>query len=273
MKFNLRITLITGNHPRHCNLVQNFIKNGYEIQWFQEIRESFLPTPESNLSVDLSKLFSKHFASRADAEYRFFGSGSVDEIDVGYFRKVEREDLSNDSLVVEIARWQPSLLMSYGCHKIGGAILDLPGIVKWNVHGGLSPSYKGTATHFWPTYLLEPQYTGITLHETTNSIDAGNVVYQHLAEVLPEDGIHENAARMVESFNCALPQLILNVEDVIGTIKGSAQKSSGRLWLDSMWHPGLLAPIYNTFENRINKFVIDNNLINRTPIPINHLNN
>ena len=48
------------------------------------------------------------------------------------------------------------------------------------MHGGLSPWYKGGATHFWPTYLIEPEFTGITVHETTKDLDAGAIIHQEI---------------------------------------------------------------------------------------------
>ena len=51
------------------------------------------------------------------------------------------------------------------------------------MHGGLSPWYKGGATHFWPTYLMEPEFTGITVHETTKDLDAGAIIHQEIVDL------------------------------------------------------------------------------------------
>ena len=42
----------------------------------------------------------------------------------------------------------------------------------------LSPWYKGTATHFWPSYFLEPEFTGVAIHELSKKIDSGPLVHQ-----------------------------------------------------------------------------------------------
>ena len=62
---------------------------------------------------------------------------------------------------------------------------------KWNIHGGLSPWYRGGVTHFWPSYLLEPEYTGMTLHELTNDIDGGGIIHQNISSLNIKDGIHQ----------------------------------------------------------------------------------
>ena len=93
-----------------------------------------------------------------------------------------------------------------------GYIQNLKGkkikLYAWNVHGGLSPWYRGGATLFWPTYMLQPEYTGMTFHETTEKVDAGNIVYQNSAKLREEDGIHENACRLIKDFCDKLPFLL-----------------------------------------------------------------
>ena len=45
--------------------------------------------------------------------------------------------------------FKPDFLLSNGCHLISNEILNITKICNWNIHGGLSPWYKGGATHFW----------------------------------------------------------------------------------------------------------------------------
>ena len=55
-------------------------------------------------------------------------------------------------------------------------------------------------THFWPTYLLEPEYTGVTVHNITNKIDGGEIIHQSHVNLNPNDGIHDNACRCMKNF-------------------------------------------------------------------------
>ena len=82
---------------------------------------------------------------------------------------------------------------------------------KWNIHGGLSPSYKGCITHFWPSYLLEPEFTGMTLHKLTSDIDGGEIIHQTVVNLNKDDGIHENAARCVKEFSDNIGNYLKNV--------------------------------------------------------------
>ena len=47
---------------------------------------------------------------------------------------------------------------------------------------------------------MEPEFTGITVHETTEDLDAGAIIHQEIVKLNKEDGIHENACRITEIF-------------------------------------------------------------------------
>ena len=89
------------------------------------------------------------------------------------------------------------LLLSFGCSKIDNLILKE--ILKYlNIHGGLSPNFRGSISNFWPTYLLEPQLTGYTLHKLSNSIDGGEIIFQTSVKLHKNDGIHDSNCRALK---------------------------------------------------------------------------
>ena len=45
-----------------------------------------------------------------------------------------------------------------------------------NLHLGLSPYYKGSATLFWPFFNDELQYLGTTIHLASKAVDAGPIL-------------------------------------------------------------------------------------------------
>ena len=94
------------------------------------------------------------------------------------------------------------------CSIIPDKILKIPKFKKINIHLGLSPWYKGAATHFWPSYFLEPEYTGITVHDLSNQVDSGPIIYQEAVNLNFNDGIHENACRVTKEFNKKFPMIM-----------------------------------------------------------------
>ena len=98
--------------------------------------------------------------------------------------------------------------MSYGCGILSDEILAAVQGQSWNIHGGLSPWYKGGVTLFWPSYMLQPQMTGMTIHELTSNLDAGDIIHQCTADLVRGDGIHDLACRAVEKVGIEIIQLI-----------------------------------------------------------------
>ena len=133
------------------------------------------------------------------------------------------------------------------------------------MHGGLSPWYRGVITHFWPSYMLEPEYTGVTLHELTEDIDGGDIIHQTVAEINIKDGIHENACRLVKNFSDKLPKLLKKklLKKKLLPIKSN---TTGRIWTGRMWSPIHLKLIYKVYNDKINKYCIENKKIKKQKI-------
>lgn len=258
----MTIVAITGDHPRHAYLVARLKESGLLRGWVREIREEFIPVPPANLSRDLEKLFSLHFARREEAEAEIFGDPDTSDIE---YQPVTRARLNSAETIEFVQARRPRLVISYGCHKLSPEFRSEVGAVFWNVHGGLSPQYRGVITHFWPSYMLEPQMTGMTLHVTTEALDGGAIVHQTGATMHRGDGLHMLAARTVKSFSDSLGGLLASALDMERMPCGIDQKNSGKLWLSSDWRPDHLRLIYEVYGDRIVDHALDGQLARTEP--------
>ena len=256
----MKILLLTGDHPRHLYLADTFSKTDLDIKWVIEKREPLIPVAK-NISKTIKKLYEFHFHKRAEVEKNFFyESGELAKKKLKLVHEIKKAKEINSELKKICDKFQPDLLIAYGSGIINDQILDRENMLKWNVHLGLSPWYRGGATHFWPSYLLEPEFTGITVHEMTKMVDAGPIIHQQAAELNPEDGIHENACRLTKSFCDLFPtKLQLAIKKKI-ILKGIPQIVNGRNFTQKLWKPEMLKIVYEFFNDRINKYCIDNNL-------------
>lgn len=164
-----------------------------------------------------------------------------------------------------LKKFHPRLILSYGCHKLSRALRNEVGSVFWNTHGGLSPDYRGVITHFWPSYLLEPQMTGMTLHQTTDALDGGEILHQTGAILKRGDGLHMLAARTAKSYFDELAEILPPILQRPDLPAGQLQKSSGKLWLSSDWRPEHLRQVYVTYSDRIVDRVLDGEIEGRLP--------
>lgn len=258
----MSIVLITGNHPRHLFLVQELAKTGLVSGWVQEVRENFLPKPPPTLSDELTALFQHHFSQREAAEAAFFNQLECPDIPTLTVAVSELNSLKTQLFLQGLA---PKLVLSYGCHKISADLMREVAATFWNTHGGLSPDYRGVTTHFWPSYLLEPQMTGMTLHETTQQLDGGGIIHQSSARMVRGDGLHELAARTVSDYVYELAQLLPKL-DFTALPKGITQQGSGRLFRVSDWRPEHLRLIYQVYQDRMVDAVLDGALTGRKPV-------
>lgn len=245
----MKVVFLTGSHPRHMALAKAIERTGKLAGLVIEEREDHIPAVPLGLSAALAELFVRHFGGRAEAEETFFGDAATDRLEVPTLR-IQRKHLNTSRVRGFVSAQSPTLVLSYGVHKLTEATLNSFPEARWNIHGGLSPQYRGVITHFWPSYMLEPKWTGVTLHELSDQLDAGAIIHQTAAPLVRGDGIHQLACRAVLAFAEEFPK-VLEMKSC-GQIKPPVgQNSPGKLWVGSDWRPEHLKVVYETYGNRI----------------------
>jgi hypothetical protein len=94
----------------------------------------------------------------------------------------------NDPRVVELAqRLNPDLIAVFGTSLIRGPLLGMGRLGIVNLHGGLSPEYRGADCTFWALYNGEPAKVGCTIHFIDKGIDTGKLIAHVCPAVKPGD--------------------------------------------------------------------------------------
>lgn len=257
----MKIVFVTGSHPRHAYIARALASTGHLVGLVVEKREKHIPSPPEGISAKHKEMFNLHFSNRASTEENFFGEGIFPDVTR---LNVTHQSLNGSETSKFLQNEKPDLLLSYGCHMLSNEVLLKVDGHRWNIHGGLSPWYRGGVTHFWPSYMLEPQMTGMTIHQLTQQLDAGDVIHQCTADLIPGDGIHQLAARAVVKIAEELPKLLSIMEK--GELKAPiAHKTSGKLWLGNEWKPEHLAVIYQLHQDQIVDKYLAGELTQSTP--------
>ena len=251
--------LITGNHPRHLFLADKLISTGFVKCWVIETRENFVPDSSFIKNKDLGNLFDIHFQKREESEKFWFSKINNTSKDVKSLTVGEHEQ-NSDEVKKFLKHHSCDLIISYGCHLLDEEVISLSNYDSINIHGGLSPWYKGIITHFWPSYNLEPELTGMTLHKLTKKIDGGAIIHQTKADLVSGDGLHMLAGRVVTKFVKEMEGLVPKLLENKLSINSYEQKSTGRLWTGNMWRPEHLLMIYKHFEDRVVDYCLDNSI-------------
>jgi len=94
----------------------------------------------------------------------------------------------NDPRVTELAdRLQPDLVAVFGTSLIRAPLLGKGRLGMVNLHGGLSPEYRGADCTFWALYNGEPEKVGCTIHYIDAGIDTGRLIAHIRPPVHPGD--------------------------------------------------------------------------------------
>ena len=260
----MSILLMMGSTPRHFFMARAVAASGRLKGIIVETRKRHTPVAPAGTAPHTRSLFEQHYAARAAAEVRFFGTDASISFPGVEMVRIPREEMNGPRCWTVIDRMKPDLLLSYGIGKLTQETLAHARGHRWNIHGGLVPFYKGAGPHFWPSYLLEPQMTGVTLHDLTDAIDGGAVAHQSVGTLVRGDGIHDLSCRTTAGFAAELPEVLARTFD--GRLKPiQPQRTTGRLWRSIDFRPQHLHAIYDVYENRIVDRYLDGEIPGREP--------
>jgi len=112
---------------------------------------------------------------------RFFFADQPPQLDRNDLR-VEAPHINHPDVIKLIDECQPDLIAVFGTSLLKGELLEKGRLGIINLHGGLSPEYRGADCTFWALHNREPEKVGCTLHYINAGIDTGNII----AHVSPE---------------------------------------------------------------------------------------
>jgi len=87
----------------------------------------------------------------------------------------------------------------YGTNLIRELLLSRFAGRMVNMHLGLSPYYRGTATNFYPLLNEEPEYVGVTIHLIDPGIDSGPILAHARPVIEPGDGPHTIGCKAIQA--------------------------------------------------------------------------
>ena len=244
--------MIIGSHPRHAYVARRMSEVSNFVGIVIQKREKFNRDIPEKIDESLMCLYKKHFELRAEKEAIYFGGDENFE----YIKKnhnyleIEQKDLNSLETVSFLESLHADILISYGPNLIADEILNLYNDNAYNIHGGLSPWYKGSATMFWPFYFLEPNYVGTTIHHITSKIDAGKIIHQVVPKLCYGDTMHDVSCKAIVATCDDFKKLIYAFERE-GHLEGTIQKGNGKLFLVKDWRPEHLRLIYETYQDSI----------------------
>ena len=244
----MRYLIIGGDHPRHLHYINSIIESCNVVGVILETRENFLPKPPNEIEPKDRLNFIKHFENREKYELEYFG-GDV-KIPQCTILNVLESNLSDRNSVDFIRKIRPDIVFIFGSGMIKDPLYSVLPKLKINLHLGLSPRYRGSATLFWPFYFLEPNWAGSTFHLINEEPDAGEIIHQSVPQLVKGDTIHEVACKVVEKSAIDVKKII-DILDRNENLKLHKQIGTGRNFLTRDFIPQHLRVIYDLYNDDI----------------------
>ncbi len=194
---SLSVMILCGRSPRHLYVANRLCESARPVAIVQETgtqlsgRKLLKRLTPDNLGRKAWRWLRdrRRYASGGEAMF-FFGSSTP-----GLVRKdllVEVPHVNHPDLVALADRLQPDVIAVFGTSLIRGALLSRGRLGMFNLHGGLSPHYRGADCTFWALYNGEPDQVGCTLHKIDSGIDTGKLI----AHVRPEVGESDDELKL-----------------------------------------------------------------------------
>jgi folate-dependent phosphoribosylglycinamide formyltransferase PurN len=202
----MRTLLLTGDGLRHRYTAASLAAQTELVGVVSETKAPLVAAP-AELAREDHLVLSRHLAQRDSVEAELLGAAPLWGTKVLH---VPRGGVNTDDVSEWIATRRPDVIVLFGTGLVRDPLLRAWEGRMVNLHLGLSPYYRGSATNFWPLVLCQPECVGATIHLATREVDAGNILAQVRPEARPEDGAHELGTKA----------LMAAVKQLPGTLKG-----------------------------------------------------
>jgi folate-dependent phosphoribosylglycinamide formyltransferase PurN len=181
----MRITIFTGNQPRHLALVNRIAQRTNAVYAVLECTTLF-PGSVSDF-FKKSEVMHEYFGHVQRAERSLFGDAMFSEKNIqtlavksGDLNMLEQQHLS--------AALESDVYIIFGSSFIKGWLADfLVSHNAINMHMGVSPYYRGNSCNFWALYDERPELVGATIHLLSQGLDSGPMLFHALPVFTGED--------------------------------------------------------------------------------------
>lgn len=247
----IRIGVLTSVETRHRYFV-NRLRASLPVVAVVYERTGYTPASVdmSDLTQDEARIVAEHFAERVRQERLFFGSldAEVTDQDACQVRTVQHSELNTDETVGFLESAGVNAVSVFGTNLIRPPLLDhWPGRMV-NMHLGLSPYYRGTATNFYPLLNEEPQYVGATIHLLDDGIDSGPILGHARPTIVPDDMPHTIGCKAIIAGTEKMLAVLRDLDRERLAAVPQWDVPNPRVYLRRDYHPRQVVDLYRKLE-------------------------
>ena len=247
----MKIGILTSIETRHRYFVQA-LREAFDVVAVGYERTGYNPAATEGLALEdgEKQVVAAHFAERERQETRHFGdrSGWMPEGGPCRVQQIAPGELNSPDTVAFLRGAAIDVLVVYGTNLIRAPLLTTWSGRIINLHLGLSPYYRGTATNFYPLLNEEPQYVGATIHLIDAGIDSGPIFRHARPEIVIDDAPHTIGCKAILAGIEAMIAALRDWEE--GRVESVPQwKPPGaKLYLRRDYHPRQVVELYRKLD-------------------------
>ena len=230
----LSVIILCGQSPRHLYFANQLCKACKPLAIIQEGGHDAPLKKTLELLLNPAKLRRKAWRWLRDRK-RYSGNKEASFFFADKPPRLERNDIraevphiNHRDAIKIIDTLRPDLIAVFGTSLLKGELLEKGRLGIINLHGGLSPEYRGADCTFWALYNQEPEKIGCTLHYINAGIDTGKMIAHVSPEIKENDNELTLFWRAVRDSTEAFAELLERMEK--GEIFGEIQTHKGSLY-------------------------------------------
>lgn len=247
----MRIGVLTSTETRHRHFAQvmracfDVVAIGYEETGYTPVT-----VVGAGLEAHEAGIVAEHFAERVRQEKAYFGLLSDFVLDGPTCRTVSLKpgELNSEHTAAFFEAARVDVILVYGTNLIRPPLLERFSGRMVNMHLGLSPYYRGTATNFYPLLNEEPEYVGVTIHLIDPGIDSGQIIAHARPVIEPDDRPHTIGCKTIQA---GIDKMVAVLADWRrGARRAVPQWSvpNAKLYLRKDYHPSQVVTLYQKLD-------------------------
>ena len=240
----MKIVLLTSDSLRHKFIAAEISKQ-LDLKLIVIEAKSAKIQDTSELNKEDAEFISAHFEARNKSETLFFGSYKEFPEGIPQLR-IPHGNINSALVNNAIDKSTPDLIVLFGTSIIKEPLLGKYSGKIINLHLGLSPYYKGSATNLFPYYHNEPECVGATIHLASSKVDQGSILHQLRPDIEVNDDLHSIGNKTILKTGNMLPKILKSYSN--GKILPKTQTSAGKIFRIKDLTPAVLRTIYDNFE-------------------------
>jgi len=176
----LKVVVLTGNENRHRYYAKVMCDSFDVVGLITEPNDDYFVTQSSDSELmirhlDRLKMYENMYLGVPLDEFKHITSNL-------HYKNIHSNQINSCENIDWVKSLNPDYILLYGtgildskwCHGFEDRII--------NLHLGMSPFYRGSATLFWPFYNDDLDHLGSTIHLATSDVDAGPILSTITAE-------------------------------------------------------------------------------------------